>query len=389
MSGHAVPSQILWFVPESLPENISGRIQRCNELQAVFNLSLDDAKGWGEVIKVFLYELMGLPQAILYEHLRERRKQNRTGKFASRFDFEPGSLTEAFAALAPFLFGMAMTFLGYLGKYITFPLWSQIAFVILFWSLVLGLFLLGPAKGLPRWFLPYMGLPLPIASLLIFDAVLDPKWPGFNVPGLVGSFLMEGLLWGWTILITAAFLLIAAWIPKFRPFYRRLQDDWTLLSFLLYGAAPLALFITFNEYKNVEPFFFLSLLMLALGGWFYLRNDEPLQRFVSLHIGLVLSMLTAAVGKAVLFKESWPQVFDLTWKNEMIYTLVTWVWLALIILLPLLLNLLPCSKFPRNRCDLFSDEIGCNERKCNCNHSCNRERHASRSMISKGEYPVE
>lgn len=269
-----------------------------------------------------------------------------TGKSASRFDFEPGSTTEAFAALAPFLFSMVMVIIGYLARYWTVPLWMQVAFVILFWSSVLGLFLLGTKKGLPRWFLPYIGLPLPIASLLIFNAVLDPKWPGFNAPWLVGSFLMEGLLWGWMILIVAVLLLIAACVPRFRPFYLRLRDDWTLLSFLIYGAAPLTLFITFNEYKNVEPFYFLSLLMLALGGWFYLRNEEPLKRFVSLHIGLALSMLTAAVGKAIQFEESWPQFVSLGWENEMIYTLVTWVWLALIMSLPLLFNLLPRAEPP-------------------------------------------
>jgi hypothetical protein len=180
--------------------------------------------------------------------------------------------------------------------------------------------------------------------LLIFNAVLDPKWPGFDVPWLVGSIIMEGFLWGWIILIVAVLLLISAWIPKFRPFYRRLREDWTLLSFLLYGAAPLTLFITFNEYKNVEPFFFLSLLILALGGWFYLRNDEPLKRFVSLHVGLVLSMLTAAVGKAVLYEVSWPQSFYLGWKNEMIYTMVTWLWLALIMSIPLVFKLFQGSE---------------------------------------------
>lgn len=269
-----------------------------------------------------------------------------TGKFASRFDFEPGSRHETFAALTPFLFGMVMVFIGYLGRYWTAPMWAQIAFVVLFWLSILGVFLLGSAKGLPRWFLPYLGLPLPIAALLIFNAVLDPKWPGFNVPWLMGSIIMEGFLWGWMILITAAFLLIAAWVPRFRPFYRRLRDDWTLLPFMLYGTVPFVLVITFEGYVNDEPFFFLSLLLLALGGWFYLRNDEPLKRFVSLHVGLALSMLTAAVGKAVLFKESWPQVFDLTWKNEMIYTLVTWVWLAVIMLIPLAIKLLPRSVNP-------------------------------------------
>jgi hypothetical protein len=317
------------------------REEYSDELQAVFNLSLDDAHTIGglELALIILREFFSLPGAILHEHLRERRKANTMKTFASHFDFAPGSRTEAFAALAPFLFGMVMVFIGYLGRYWTVPMWVQIAFVVLFWSTTLGLFLLGPAKGLPRWFLPYMGLPLPIAALLIFNAVLDPKWPGFDVPWLVGSFIMEGFLWGWMILIVVALLLVSAWIPKFRPFYQRLKDDWTLLSFLLYGAAPLALFITFNEYKNVEPFYFLSLLMLVLGGWFYLRNEDPWKRFQALFIGLTLSMLIAATGKAIQFEESWPQFVSLGWENEMIYTMVTWAWLALIMSLPLALKL--------------------------------------------------
>ncbi len=312
-----------------------------DELQAVFELSLEDAIQAGKfaVALLVLRELVSLPQAIIYEHLRERRKAKMIGKFSSRFDFAPGSRTEVFAALAPFLFGMVMVFIGYLGRYWTVPMWVQIAFVVLFWSTTLGLFLLGSTKGLPRWFLPYLGLPLPIAALLIFNALLDPKWPGFDVPWLVGSFIMEGFLWGWMILIVIALVLISAWIPKFRPFYRRLRDDWTLLSFLLYGAAPLTLFITFNEYKNVESFYFLSLLMLALGGWFYLRNDAPWKRFWALFIGLALSMLIAATGKAIQFEESWPQFVSLGWENEMIYTMVTWAWLALIMSLPLALKL--------------------------------------------------
>lgn len=130
-----------------------------DELQMVFNSSLDDAmKNEGlETIVFVMRELLSLPKAILYEHLRERRKQTMTGKFASRFDFAPGSLKETFAALAPFLFGMVMVLFGYLGRYWTAPLGVQIAFVILFWAPIFGLFLLGSAKGLPRWSLPYLG----------------------------------------------------------------------------------------------------------------------------------------------------------------------------------------------------------------------------------------
>jgi hypothetical protein len=105
---------------------------------------------------------------------------------------------------------------------------------------------------------------------------------------------------------------------------------------------PLVLIFTYDEYKNEEPFMFLSLMMLALGGWFYLRNDDPWKRYWSLFIGSALSMSIAAVGKAILYESSF--LFHIfTWKSEMIYTMVTWVWLALIMLLPATLTLLPRS----------------------------------------------
>lgn len=322
------------------------RDEYADEQQVVFRLSLEDAaeQGKSELAKVVLKEFANLPAAILQEHLRERRKKKMAGKFASRFDLAPGSRKEAFLALAPFLFGMVMTLLSTIGKGVTVPLWIQIAFVLLFWSSVLGMFLLGSARGLPRWFLPYLGLPLPIISLLIFNALIDPKWPGFRISWLVDSFLMEGFLWSGMIVLLILFVLISAWVGKFRPFYQRIRQDWTLLSFLVYGTAPLVLFITFNEYKNIDFFFFLSLLMLVIGGWFYLRSDDPWKRFSSLFIGLWLSMGIAAAGKAIRFEESWPMVTELGWGNEMIYTLVTWTWLAIILFIPYLLNFLPAPK---------------------------------------------
>lgn len=333
------------FLLNLFPRNY--RHEYGEEVQTVFDLSLEEASKNGrlEVANILLRELTSLPGAILYEHLREWRRNTMTEKFASRFDFEPGSRTETFAALAPFLLGMVMVFIGYLGRYLTIPLWIQIAFVILFWSATLGLFLLGSAKGLPRWFLPYLGLPLPIASLLLFNSLVE-MWGGAwwnRLPGLLSAFTLEGLLWMGMILLLLLLLVIMRWVPGFHPFYQRLKSDWTLLSFLLYGAVPLTLWVTFDGYVNDEPFFFLSLLMLALGGWFYLRSDAPLKRFASLQIGLALSMLTATAGKAVLFMGSWFQVFDSTWKDELLPTLMTWIWLALIMLLPLAINLLPQS----------------------------------------------
>ena len=337
---HEVHGLLLSFFPKNYREEYG------DEMQAVFTLSFEEAlnQGMVDAAGVALRELVSLPGAIFHEHIRESRKKKMAGKFASRFDLIPGSRKEAFLALAPFLFGMVMTLLSSIGRAVSVPLWIQIAFVLLFWSSVLGMFLLGSARGLPRWFLPYVGLPLPIISLLIFNALLDPKWPGFRISWLVDSFLMEGFLWSGMIVFLILFVLISAWVGKFRPFYQRVRQDWTLLSFLVYGTAPLVLFITFNEYKNIDLFFFLSLMMLAIGGWFYLRSDDPWKRFSSLFNGLWLSMGIAAVGKAIRFEESWPMVTDLGWGNELIYTLVTWMWLALILSIPYLLKFLPSPK---------------------------------------------
>ncbi len=109
---------------------------------------LDDAVGRAEVIVVFLRELAGLPKAIIYEYLRERRKMKMAGKFASRFDFEPGSRNETLAALAPFLlFGALPVLLTYLHSLGFVPLWFEIVFVIVFWLSGFSLLVIGFKRG--------------------------------------------------------------------------------------------------------------------------------------------------------------------------------------------------------------------------------------------------
>ena len=69
------------------------------ELYTVFSQSLNDAFEIGgmEFAKTILDELLSMPKAIIHEYLRERRKIKMTGKFASRFEFAPGSRNETLA----------------------------------------------------------------------------------------------------------------------------------------------------------------------------------------------------------------------------------------------------------------------------------------------------
>ncbi len=319
-----------------------------DELQAVFSLSLDDARktGWMELAGVILRELMGLPKAILHEHLRERRKMKMMKTFGSRFDFAPGSRNETLAALAPFLlFGALPTLFSFISNSVIVPVWIQIAFALFFWFSVLSLFMIGFAKSGPRWFMPYLGLPLPILSLILFNALMDPEWRGFprlmQAPWVINQFVYQGLLWSILIPLTILLVALSALIPRLRPFYHRLRDDWTLLSFVLYGMAPFALVVSFDDYQNEEPYLILSFLILAFGGWLYLRSKDPANRFLVLFGGMALSMLVAAVGKAILYAGPWPRLKYFTWQSEFISTIIEWAWLALIMLLPLVINLLP------------------------------------------------
>jgi hypothetical protein len=314
------------------------------ELHTVFSLSLDDATGWVEVITVFLRELTGLPQAILYENLRERRKTKMTGIFASRFDFEPGSRNETLAALAPFLLiGALPTLFSYIGNSVEFPMWIQVVFTLFMWILVGGLLIIGFKKGVPRWFMPYLGFPLPILCVLIFNGWIVPDKGGFDAPWLIQQFIGAGLIWGSLILLTVILVLISVLVKRFQPFYQRLRDDWTLLSFLLYGSVPFIAVVGFEGYKNNEIYLATVFLFLAAGGGLYLRNENPWKKFLSLFGGLTLSMLVIAVGQTVLYEISFPNSLY-PWWTMTTGTAVTWIWLALIMLLPLALNLFPGQK---------------------------------------------
>ncbi len=317
------------------------------ELQTVFGLALDDAAKAGglELIRVAWRELFSLPGAIFYEHLRERRKSKMIGKFTSALDFEQGSRNEMLAALAPFLlFGAIPTLIGWVGNFVKIPMWLQIVFAVFYWLCGLSLLAIGFAKRLPRWFLPYLGLPLPVFSVLIYNTVIDPNGRGIPIlyqsSWFLRAFVYEGLIWAGLLLLIPLLVLVVRLIPKFRPFYSRLREDWTLFCFLLYGITPFGLVITFSEYKHEESYLLLSFLILAAGGGLYLRNDETLKKFLCLYLGMALSMSVAAAGKALLYASSFP-VLHFTWQTEAISTIITWMWLALIMCLPFAINLLP------------------------------------------------
>ena len=272
-----------------------------------------------------------------------------TGKLLSRLDFPQGSRTESWVVLLPF----ALTYVLYRSmislniSISNMPFWVEVVIGLTFLGSIFGMFIAGLRIGAPRWFLPYLGFVLSIINLFTHTLVFPPSWSGFAFLGqasrFIRGFVRQGTVWIGVVVLTILVVLIAALIPKFRPFYRRLKDDWTLLAFVIYGTVPLAILLTFDDYRGEELYVLVANLVLAAGGWFYVRNQNPWKRYLILFIGLTLSMAVAAVGKAIIYKYFWVGMRHFTWQSETMGTVTLWVWLALFMLTPLALKVLPQS----------------------------------------------
>jgi hypothetical protein len=324
----------LHLFPKKYKEEYGG------ELGSVFRLSIEQAarKVGLEVERLFLREMGSLPKAVILEYLRERRDATMTRTFNSYFHFAYGSWKEFLTSIIPFILAcvaMPLLTIGILGPGILFALFGL--FIIL---LIVGLLM-----GLPRWSLPYLGFVLSIASVYLFSFLVGaPLY--FLFRNYRGQSLLMDILWDgifWYGLLTMMVWLVA--LTRASSKFQHFRNDWTLLCFLLYGAAPFALWLTFDEYVGEEPYALLIFLVLAWGAWFYLRSTGEWKRFGVLFGALTLAIIIATVAKAILVpKQTWPITIDASLAiSEAKNTIIMGMWLAIGMLIPLAIRSLPPS----------------------------------------------
>lgn len=269
------------------------------------------------------------------------------------------------------LLGAAIPFLLFLALPIVEGLrldWGAVVILSLLGMLFI-LLIAGLRKGMPRWSLPALGLLLAILNYVMFGifgmglalvlVILKSLMFGLSgfllplfapaVPLILRPIFGSGFHYLGIIVLALAVILVTASIKPLRPFFQRIQEDWTLFPFALYGITPLALFINFDEYQGSVPYEIGMGLVLLLGVWLYLRINQSGIKLLTLGISITIAMVIEAIGKWILIpSQSWldmvqPDSIEQTIRGEVTSTVQTWFWLMMVVFLPALLGLLPRS----------------------------------------------
>jgi hypothetical protein len=184
------------------------------------------------------------------------------------------------------------------------------ALSIMLVGLLFVIFIAGLVRSFPAWALPALGIVLFLVSAflqlaaqsVVFYAVMVPLYDGWpeGVAEKIGMMLLVQLVF--LIIMVGVVVGLLRIVPAFLA---RVQQEWTLLSFLLYGMAIVPV-LGNDEFRGVEGYEIVSLLILALGAGLYLTAPGRWQRILALVIPAILSPAVMSLGLYQTFPaQSW------------------------------------------------------------------------------------
>lgn len=184
------------------------------------------------------------------------------------------------------------------------------ALSIMLVGLLVVIFLAGLVRSFPVWALPALGIVLFLVSAflqlaaqnVVFYAVMIPLYDGWpeGVAEKIGMMLLIQLVF--LIIIPGVVAGLMRIVPGFLA---QVQQEWTLLSFLLYGMAIVPV-LGNDEFRGVEGYEIVSLLILALGAGLYLTAPRRGQRILALIVAVILSPAVMSLGLYQTFPaQSW------------------------------------------------------------------------------------
>ncbi len=327
------------------------------EMTAVFAKAVREAakRGWVSLTAVFLREIRDWPGSVLQERLRARRRKMASNQFIEE---KPLSRRELLAALIIFLLPIFFYIFATTG--IPPSKWIDYFMLLLFGGALLFALGLAIIKGLPRWALPYLGFVLMLGIILSSDSFWGwlyphfvqsfgprPYWP---IPvRIIYSGVFQFIMLFFTLLSALILVNLLRLLPYTRGVWRRIQADWTQLSFMLYGGLVFYIILTFDEYHYKELWASIAWICLALGAWLYLWAKSQKQRILALIGGATGAMWIVAFAKWTLIPlQKWPVGYpyspsEISRWTEPSNVMIDWVFILLILMAPALLNLLPSS----------------------------------------------
>lgn len=155
------------------------------------------------------------------------------------------------------------------------------------------LFLLPPVvvgfswtRNFQRWTYPYVGSALVYAAVM--DGIASPEFPfssgGYNP-------------WGWRawiplVIAIGVALFVTRSLRPLRRFFTNAWEDWTLLSYAMFGMAPLFLLASFDEVASGYSLIFMPVvvIILVITSLLYLASQHLYQRAWLLFTGAFLSL---------------------------------------------------------------------------------------------------
>lgn len=213
----------------------------------------------------------------------------------TRFVGQPNSWSATLAAIALFgLWGLGLIFNELPHEWVL-PGWVRsFSGLLLGGTIVLlpiGL-CIGWIRRFPRWSYPYV-----VHSLIFSLYMMNVATPGF---------LFGREVWGWRAWIPLAVvagvaLLVTRSLHPLRKLFTNIWDDWTLLTFGLFGFMPLLIAVVFDEMDRLYSLYFMVILTLLMVGtaFLYMRRPDHRERISILLIGIFLTITLAMAAPAV------------------------------------------------------------------------------------------
>jgi hypothetical protein len=318
------------------------------EMAEVFSQAAEEAyaKSTFALVHLCLAELVNFPSAAVRARLQPQTSRQNSSAVLRQSQPLEQSWKELALALLVFLLPAVLIMTN---RAPGLPVSIGLPAAFLFLAVMITIGWLG---GFPLWSIPYIGIVLVISAYLhlfqwIAGLVSDSLIANFSSGPwdrsayIVLEIAATGMMWLMLFCLTLLVVALLVVFNRFQPLLKRVRNDWSLLSYVLYGESVFALILLFENHHSDLNYAIASLLCLLTGVWFYLRSSARWRRLLAL-----VSCLTLAVGIAVL--EKWRlspqggwQIGGLFIVSQTKALLVSWIWMVIGVLLPALLSRLP------------------------------------------------